>query len=169
MKLDNRSNTYKVWFRKFLSTVVLMLLVILVGYTDYFKTPVLGIDKSWYLILIAVMYFGLTLLNILLKPNFVYFSDNGDKIVLRYYPMRIFNQKKNSIEIPKSSLVSWEIKKFLLGTCEMLYLTGRFKTGIARYPGVSLSAVNRKDREQIKSSLELIVKMNQKDQGSHLN
>ncbi len=160
MKLDNRSNTYKVWFRKFLSTVVLMLLLILVGYTDYFKTPVLGVDKTWYLVVIGIFYIGLSMVNFLVKPNFVFFSDNGDKIVLRYYPMRIFNQKKNSIEIPKNSLVSWEIKKFLFGTCEMLFLSGRFKTGIAKYPGVSLSAVNRKDREKIKSALEVYVKMN---------
>jgi hypothetical protein len=160
MKFDNRKNAYRIWFSKFLTTVILASLVITIGFTDYFKTPVLGIDKSWYLLVLAVIYTGLMTYNILVKPNFVYFSDAGDKIVLRYYPTRIFNRKKNSIEISKQSFVSWEIEKFLFGTCEMLYLHGKFKSGVARYPGVSLSAVNRRDRENIKDALNLYAKKN---------
>ena len=162
MKLDNRKNTYRIWIAKFLSTIFLTLMIVAIGYTNYFKTPVLGIDKTWYLLALAFFYGSLTLYNILLKPNFVAFSDNGDKIVLRYYPTRIFNQKKNSIEIPKQSFISWEIKKFFFGTCEMLYVYGKFKSKIAKYPGISLSAVNRNDREKIKSALNVYVRMNSK-------
>jgi len=153
MKLDNRKNIYQIWLRKFLTTVILTFLVITIGFGDYFKTPVLGIDKTWYLIALALFYIGVSVYNILLKPNFVYFSDNGDKLILRYYPARIFNQKKNSIEIPKQNFVSWETERFFFGTCEMLFLKGKYKTGVARFPGVSLSAVNSRDREKIKSTL----------------
>jgi hypothetical protein len=158
MKFDNRKNTYRIWFSKFLTTAIIASLVIIISFTDYFYTPVLGIDKSWYLIVLAIFYTGLMVYNILVKPNFVYFSDNGDKIILRYYPTRIFNRKKNSIEISKRSFVSWEIEKFLFGTCEMLYLHGKFKSGIARYPGVSLSAVNRRDSVCIKLALNIHAK-----------
>ncbi len=153
MKFDNRRNIYKIWIRKFLTTVILTLLVIAIGFTDYFKTPVLGIDRVYYLIALAIFYIGIIVYNFFLKANFVYFSDNGDKIILRYYPIRIFNQKKNSIEIPKQNFVSWEIEKFFFGTFEMLYLHGKFKTGVARYPGVSLSVVNKRDREKMKAAL----------------
>jgi hypothetical protein len=96
--------------------------------------------------------------NFVLRPNYVYYSDNGDKIVLRYYATRLFNNKKNSIEISKQNFISWNIEKFLFGTCEMLYLHGKFKSGVAKYPGVSLSAVKRSDREKIKASLNAFAK-----------
>ncbi len=158
MKLDNRKNTFQIWLRKFLTTIALTLLVITFGFTDYFKSPVFGIDKLWYLLALLVLYVGLIVYNILLKPNFVYFTDNGDKIILRYYPTRIFNRKKNSIEIPKQSFFSWEVEKFFFGRGEVLYLHGKYKSGIAKYPGVSLSAVSRLDREKIKASLNLHAK-----------
>jgi hypothetical protein len=158
MKLDNRRQVALIWFRKFLSTLILTLLVITIGFSDYFKTPVLGIDKSWYLLALAVIYIGLLIINIVLKPHYVYFSDNADKIILRYYPTRIFNRKKNSIEIPRQNFVSWEIEKFLFGRCEMIFLHGKFKSTVARYPGVSLSAVSHKDRERIKAALNVYAK-----------
>jgi hypothetical protein len=158
MKLDNRKQVAHIWFRKFLSTLILTLLVITIGFSDYFKTPVLGIDKSWYLIAVATFYIGLLVFNTALKPHYVYFSDNGDKIILRYYPTRIFNRKKNSIEIPRQNFVSWETEKFLFGTCEMLFLHGKFKSAVAKYPGVSLSALSHKDRERIKTALNVYVK-----------
>jgi len=155
MKLDNRHKIYQIWFRKFLSTIVLAVLIIIVGYGNYFKNPVLGLDKGWYLAAMAVIYIGLMLFNIFTKPNFVSFTDNGDKIVLRYYPTRIMNSKKNSIEIQKQNFVRWEVKKFFFGMYEMLFLYGKFKSGVAKYPGISLSALKKSDREKIKSTLQI--------------
>lgn len=158
MKLDNRNNVYKIWFRKFLATIILTTLLITIGFADYFDTPVFGINRGWYLIILVVFYLCLAAYNYLLLPNYVSYSDNGDKIVLRYYPVRILNRKKNSIEIPKQSFAAWEIKKFLFGRYEMLYVSAKFKSQIAKYPGISLSAVNSSDRKKIKSALNLYVK-----------
>ncbi len=158
MKLDNRKNVYRIWLKKFLATAILTSLVIVIGFTEFFQTPVLGIDKSWYLIGVVIIYLCLGIYHFLQKLNYVSYSDNGEKIILRYYPIRILNQKKNSIEIPKQSFVSWEIKKFMFGMHEMLYVSGRFKTRIAKYPGISLSAVNSVDRKKLKAALNMHVK-----------
>ncbi len=158
MKLDNRKKIYQIWFKKLISTIILIVLIITFGYSDDFKSPVFGIDKTWYLLGLTILYIVLISYNFLLKPNFVFFSDNGDKIILRYYATRIFNNKKNSIEISKQNFISWEIEKFFFGTCEMLYLHAKFKSGVAKYPGVSLSAVNRRDRDKIKAILDRYAK-----------
>jgi hypothetical protein len=160
MKIDNRKNTYQIWLGRFLSTTILTVLVIVIWFTDFFKTPVLGLDKSWYFIALVIAYSGLSIYNILRKPHYVYFSDNGDKIILRYYPTRIFNRSKSSIEIPKQSFFSWEVKTFLFGSCEMLYVYGKMKTRVAKYPGISLSAVSKNDRDKIKAALTNYVKKN---------
>jgi hypothetical protein len=74
--------------------------------------------------------------------------------VMRYYPISLFTSRKNSIEIPKSQFIKYEIKPFLLGTQKWVILYQNFRNKEAKYPPVSLSAVDRKDREKILSSLE---------------
>ncbi|MCB8999189.1 MAG: hypothetical protein H6540_03860 [Bacteroidales bacterium] len=157
MKLDNKKQTYQIWLRKLVLTTLLIISLITVGYTDFFKTPVLGLEKSWYLGFLAVIYIGLSLIGYILKPCFVSYNDSGEKIILRFYPMRILNSKKNSIEIAKHSFTGYKIKTFFFGTKEMLFLKGRINSNIATYPGVSLSAVNRSDREKIKAALDGIL------------
>jgi hypothetical protein len=153
MKFDNRKNTYKIWFRKFLLTAILLTLIILFGFSEYFKKPVLGLDKSFYLISLGIIYVILIIINAMLKHDFVFYGDVGDKIIMRYYPIRVMNRKKNSIEIPKNKFVRFEIEKFFFGMKERIILFQKTRNGIARYPAVSLSAVDRQDRERLKIAL----------------
>lgn len=160
MKFDNRKNTYKIWLGKLLATSTLTVLIISIWFTDYFKTPVLGIDKSWYFIAVVIFFALLAIYSILRKPHYVFFNDSGDKIILRFYPTRMFNRQKSSIEIPKQSFFSVEVKPFLFGTCQMLYVYGKFKSRVAKYPGISLSSVSKKDREKLISVLKTYAKKN---------
>jgi hypothetical protein len=47
--------------------------------------------------------------------NYIYFNDDSDKIVLRYFSPNIFTSKKNSIEMPKGYL-GYELQSFLCVT-----------------------------------------------------
>ena len=163
MKLDNRKNMYKVWLRKFFFTVLLVLLIIFIGFTEYFKNPVLGLDKRAYFLVIGITYMVLIFLNAMLKPDFVFYGDVSDKIIIRYYPIRILNQKKHSIEIPKSKFVKFETEKFFFGMKEKLILYQKTQNGIARYPAISLSAVDKNDILKIKFALEQYISKNQKN------
>lgn len=160
MKFDNRRNTYQIWLGKLLATSVLTILIIAILYSDFFKTPVLGIDKSWYFIVVVVFFALLAIYSILRKPHYVFFSDSGDKIILRFYPTRMFNRKKSSIEIPKQSFFSVEVKPFLFGTCQMLFVYGKIKSRVAKYPGIPLSSVSAKDRAKLVAVLNSYAKKN---------
>jgi len=160
MKLDNRKNVFKIWFWKFVLTSVLLILLVIFIFSDQFKNPVLGQNKSFYLIILGVIYLFIIIINYLLKQNFVFYGDVGDKIIIRYYPVRILNQKKHSIEIPKNRFVRYETEKFFFGLKERIFLFQKTQNGIARYPGVSLSAVDKKDILQIRQALDQYTRMN---------
>jgi hypothetical protein len=154
MKYDNRNNTIKIWRQKYIFTILLLSLVIIFGFVDYFQKPVFGLDKSVYLIGLGIVYIILIIINAMLKHDFVFYGDVGDKVIMRYYPIRIFNRKKHSIEIPKSKFVKYDTEKFFFGMKERLFLYQKTQNGIARYPGISLSAVDKADIEKIKKSLQ---------------
>jgi hypothetical protein len=162
MKFDNRKNMYRVWLRKFFFTALLLILIIVIGFSEYFLKPVLGLDKSVYLIALGIIYIVLIIINALLKPDFVFYGDVGDKIILRYYPIRILNAKKHSIEIPKSKLARYETEKYFFGKKERIFLYQRTQNGIARYPGINLSAVDKNDIRKIKRALDQYIRFNQR-------
>jgi len=142
-----------IWFRKFLLTCLFLTLFVIIGFSNYFKNPVLGLDKSTYLICLGILYILQIIINAMLKHDFVFYGDMGDKIIMRYYPIRVLNQKKHSIEIPKNKFAGFEIEKFLFGLKERIILYQKTQSGIARYPAISFSAVDKKDRESIKKAL----------------
>jgi len=154
MKINNQRITYQIWLRKLLYAILFTLLITLILVTKWFDNLVDGLSKYHFIIAIALAYTLFSAWSFLKKPYFVYYSDNGKMLVLRYYPVSIFNQRKNSIEIPKQFFVKYERRKFLFGTQEELIVYQYFRNKVAKYPPISLSAVDRKDRERIFASLD---------------
>lgn len=121
--------------------------------TKWFDNPEGDLNKYHLIIALSAVYIIISLINYFRLPYFVHFSDVNEMIILRYYPLSIFNSRKNSIEIPKKQFVRFETKKFFLGMEEKLIIYQNFRNKIAKYPPISLSAVDKKDRERIKNAL----------------
>ena len=161
MKTDNKKETYKIWLQKFITTVLFVPAIIVVWFTDLFNNPVLGLEKGHYIIIISVLYFSVFMYHFLKRPDFIFFSDNGPKIILRYYNISAMNRKKHSIEIPKDLFMKYDIEKFFMGN-EKLILYQKHKTGIAKFPGVSLSALSKEKKNKIKKSLDQYLTVDKK-------
>ena len=74
--------------------------------------------------------------------------------MIRYYPVSMFTSRKNSIEIPKQQFLKYELKPFLLGTQHYLILHQKFRGKEAKYPLISLSALEKEDRRSLLQSLD---------------
>jgi hypothetical protein len=94
------------------------------------------------------------LFNTLRQFHYVYFSDAGERIVLRYFSMGAFIYKKHSIEIGKSEFIGYEMQKQLFGLREKLILKARTGKGLAKYPPVSITALTRKEKENLIQALD---------------
>ena len=133
--------------------IIFTLLIIVILLTPWFDNPDGELTKFHLIAAIAFVYVTISIINHLRVPYFLFFSDNGEMIILRYYSLSIFNQKKNSIEIPKKQFVKFETTKFFFGIEEKLIVYQNFRNKIAKYPPISLSAVDKKERERIKNAL----------------
>lgn len=153
MQVDNQRNTYRIWLSRLVMTIVFTLIIIVIIFLPWLDDPESRISKYHLIILIAFVYIVLNLYNYLKRPYFVSYSDHGDRIVMRYYPLSLFTSRKHSIEIPKQQLVRFEIKEFLFGTQQKITLYQNFRNKVAKYPTISLSAVDKEDRERIIKSL----------------
>jgi hypothetical protein len=154
MKIDNQRNTYRLWLQRLVLTIVFTILIIVIIFIPWFDDATFWLDKYHLIIAIAVIYIGINLHGYLKRPFFVFYSDQGEKIILRYYSLSLFNSRKNSIEIPKQQLVKYELKSFYFGTQKMLILHQLFRDKVAKYPPISISALDPGDQEKILNSLK---------------
>ena len=146
-------NTYRIWIRRLVMAIVFTIIIIVILLTPWFENPLGTLTKYHLIMAIALVYIIISLVNFLKVPYFVYYSDHGEMIVMRYYSLSIFNHQKHSIEIPKKQFVKFEVQQFFLGSQQRIILYRHFRNKVAKYPPISLSAVNREDREMIFNSL----------------
>jgi hypothetical protein len=156
MIINNKKSTLNIWLQKLVATVLFTPLLLFILFSRQFKEPVLGIDREIWLVVSVGLYMGFIGWHHLLRPNYIYFSDNGKKILFRYYKVRALSGKKHAIEIPKEQFEKYEVKKYFPGI-EKLFLYQRTSRGVARYPGVSLSLLKKSDREKMKRALNQYV------------
>ncbi len=158
MKIDNQKNTYRIWIRRLIMAILFTLLIILMIFIPWFEDRDFWLTEYHVIILIAVIYVAINVLNSLKSPNYISYSDQGEMIVFRYYPLNLFNSKKNSIEIPKQQFVKYELKKFYFGRKEKIILYQHFRNRIVSYPPISLSALEEEDKQRLLASLRKYIK-----------
>lgn len=158
MVIQNRRQTINIWLQKFVATVIFTPLVMVFSFSRFFNQPFLGIERPFWIIGISVLYLGVIVYHQILNPYFIYFNDNGVKLIIRFYPVRAFNQKKNAIEIHKNRLVNYKISR--KSGKDYLSIFVRFRKEVGKYPSISLSALSSDQKEKIRNSLEEIIRAN---------
>ena len=154
MKIDNQRNTYRIWLSRLVMTIVFTLIILLIVFLPWFDETEFWLSKYHVAIFISVIYILINWINYLKRPNFVSYSDQGEMLVVRYYPVSMFTSRKNSIEIPKTQFVKFELQPFLLKSQHYLILFQNFRGKVVPYPRISLSAMEKEDREKMLKSLE---------------
>ena len=157
MQFDNQKTTIRSSLRKMLFTIIFGIGIIAVLMLKFFNKPFYGLERYTIALILLGLYIGIMIFTFTLKRNYIYFNDDGESIIIRYYPIRPVARKKSAIEIPKATLVKFEIRNSYFGLKKTLFLFQRVKHKIARYPGIGLSALTKKELESITNQLNQYV------------
>ena len=158
MVLQNRKTAIMVRFRTFILTIIFVCLITIIYTTRLLDTPLFGLHKNYITAILVGIFILILLIQYFLNLSFISYSDKGPNLVIRYYSLRIFSSKKNSIEIPKSEFVRFEVIKTSLGMKRELYLYQRVRSGIAKYPPIPITSLTKEERTTIHDSLSRYVK-----------
>jgi hypothetical protein len=109
--------------------------------------------QLYYALIFAGIFVIYLLFRANLKYHFIIYNDEGDKIVFRHYPLSSFQSKYVSIEIPFNALYKIEINKVFFGFREELTIYQTTKEGVAKYKPVPLTALTKKEKEQLLQSM----------------
>ncbi len=94
----------------------------------------------------------------ILRHHYIYYSDDGDRIILRFYSAGFSRGMPRSIEIVKRDFRGYSVSTSFGGLIPSLILYEKRRGKVAKYPPVPLSAVQRKIRVKIYESLQLYTK-----------
>ncbi len=153
MVLQNRKTAIMVRFRTFILTIIFVSLLIVIYTTSLLDAPLFGLDKNYIAAILTGIYVLILLFQYFLNLCYIFYSDEGVNLILRFYSLRIFSSKKNSIEIPKNSFARFEVKKSSLGLKRNLYLYQKMRSGVAKYPPIPITSLTKEERVAIHDSL----------------
>ena len=85
--------------------------------------------------------------------TYFYFSNNSKNIVFRFYSLQFFSGKPKTIEISKSSFLKYDIETSFFDKKDSLILYQKTDKGVAKYPPISLTLLEKKQKTELKRAL----------------
>jgi hypothetical protein len=153
MTFDNSKTIINLRIKLFIGTILLLAYLAVVYAVKPKIFPILGLsDTVWTLILVAI-YLIIVFLPMVRNYQFVFFSDESENLVFKYFFVGFISGKKNSISISKKTFSGYKLEKKYLGLVKSIILFQKIGQGIAKYPPVYISALNRQQREKLFSWL----------------
>ena len=96
----------------------------------------------------------------IIKYSYIIFYAGPDKITIRFKALSPFNTPSNSVQIKTDEFKDYKIKTSIFGIKKTLYLFQQTPSGLAKYPGIGLSALNNDEIDKLKKAFELILALN---------
>jgi hypothetical protein len=153
MTLDNSKTIIGIRIKLFGATIVFIAYFILAYAAKIIKFPLLGMGETFWIVILTALYAFIVLLPMILNYQFVFYSDDTDKIVFRYFTSGIVGGKKNSVEIDKKSFGGYKTETRMFGLIQSIILFQNFREGVAKYPPVYISAMTKEEKAKIFKAL----------------
>jgi hypothetical protein len=162
MIIDIKKTILRKNLGKFIALIVLIFVICGLLFLPFAGDLIKGIENSLLAINIAIAYVIYAFYESFRNYNYIYFSDESDKIVLRYFSPNLFTAKKNSIEIQKKDFAGYNLSSFFMRYREKIILFRHTGKGLAKYPSVSITALSPDERHLLLYTLNRLKKENEK-------
>jgi hypothetical protein len=153
MTINNSKSVINLKIIRRISIILYLSFLLLTFVAMVIKFPFLGISKVAWTVILTACFIIIIFLPAVLNYQYIYFSDEGDTIIFRYYATGFIEGNKHSVEIGKKSFSGFTLDRKFLGMTQSITLYQRTKEGVAKYPSVYINALNRQDKKKIIVSL----------------
>ena len=152
MKIENTKKTLFINQLRYIMVIAFIVFVVVLLTTDLIREDFLGLNKYYWAVIVSLIYLGQNIVEYLKDYNYIYFNDENNKILFRYIPLRPFRNKRYSIEISKEKFHGYKIERPSIFKQEIVLFV-KTPQGIAKYPPISISALNEEELNKLKKAL----------------
>ena len=153
MIINNSKSVINLKIIRRTSIIIYLTFLVLAFAAMIIKFPLLGMSRAAWTIFFTACFLIIIFVPVLLNYQYIFFSDEGNTIIFRYYETGFIAGNKNSVEIGKKTFSGFTLDKKLFGVIQCITLYQRLKEGVAKYPPIYISALNRQDKARILESL----------------
>jgi len=156
MKFDNLGNTDKTQMQKRFVAIISAVLIALLHFIDefwVFLNNITGLPKFLLTIIFLLIFLTFYIYHLVAGSSYIYFSDEDNKIIIRFYQLNLFNSSKISFEIPKNEFIGFKLQKKYWNIRETLTLIRVYQGKVAPYPPICISLLTPTQRNTLLSSL----------------
>ena len=153
MVIENTKKSVRINQIKYITTISFIVIVISLIATKLVRDEFMGLNKYQWAIVVTAVYILENLYEYLRDLNYIYFSDEGKKLLFRYVSLRPFHSKRNSIEIDKSKFKGYQVLRSPLNFNKKIILYIKTPQGTAKYPPVSITALSEEEFNRLKNAL----------------
>jgi hypothetical protein len=157
MTIDNQKKAVALRIQKSLAILVFIILIGLIYFVDIIPKGLFGLTRNETAMVLIILFVVFFLFHYLRNHNYIFYSDTGDNFILRYFSLRPLHDKKNAIEFNKREFENYEIKRSLAGFNESVIIYRKTSKGVAKYPPVSITALDKPSREKLLASFRKIL------------
>jgi hypothetical protein len=154
MTFDNSKTIIILRLRGFVATIIFLIYIVLIYVGRVIRFPIADIQETTATIVITGLYLIIIFLPLFTRKMYIYYSDDGEDIIFKYFYAGMITGKKNSIVINKKTFAGYKKENGFLGLNSTLIVTQRVKQGIAKYPPVCINSLKKKEKEKIFKSLD---------------
>lgn len=160
MTINNQKAAVNLRIQQSIALLALIIAIGIIYFADILPYRTLGYTRNEISVLIFIIFVLFFLFFYLRDHNYIYYSDSGNKFVLRYFSLRPLANKKNAIEFNKSEFKKYELKKSFSGLNERIIIYRKTPGGIAKYPPLSITALNKNERQKLLASFHKLMLAN---------
>lgn len=153
MTINNAKSVINLKLLLRISIIFYLAFLVLTLAAGIIKFPLLGMGKTTWIIILTICFLIIIMIPLIMNYQYIFFSDEGNTIIFRYYTTGLFSGNKNSVEIEKRTFSGFTLDKGFLGLIQSVTLYQRMKEGVAKYPPIFISGLKRKDKDTILESL----------------
>ncbi len=149
MIIDTKEEASTLWKTK---SVVIVIYAVLVVITVIF----IPVDKTVKMLIcggLSVIFIVLYWLQYKMEYTYFYFSNNNKNLVFKFYSLRNLYGKPRTIEISKFSFLKYDIIPGFFNKKDLLVLYQKTSKGVAKYPPISLTLLNKNKKTELKRAL----------------
>lgn len=108
-------------------------------------------------IIISALYLTSVLWPVIWQYKYIYFSDDGNSVILRWYSVGLISGESKSIEIPKNAFAGFETSDKFFGLYRYITLYQYFQNRRAGYPPVIITALKTRQVKKITDALKCYI------------
>ena len=153
MTLNNGKSVINLKIVRRTSIILFLAFLLLTYVAKIIKFPLLGMSQSVWTIMVIIIFLLIIFIPVFLNYQYIYYSDEGETIIIRYYSTGIIPGNKNSVEINKKTFSGYTVNKSFSGLMESITLYQRIRESVAKYPPIYINALKREDKARVIRSL----------------